>query len=70
MDNDLKEALEAIKGLRAALWLALVPDETKPAVMNDQERNAFLAGAAVLAKHNDPDDMMDVDMDSLTGGAS
>jgi len=55
MDKDLKEALQAIKSLRAQLWLAYEGKDHIP----DEANDALDEGEAVLRKHNDPDDMMD-----------
>lgn len=57
MDADLKEALNAIKLLRAELWLAF---ETMDHI-SDEAQNALDEGEKILRKHNDPDDMMDVE---------
>lgn len=56
MDTDLKEALEAIKHLRAALQLACFSRDDIDLAQVDE---AMDAGRAVLEKHGEPDDMMD-----------
>ena len=70
MDEDLKEALNMVKHLRATAWMAFDPDgntEVLP-LMPEELRDAFLEGAKLLAKHNFPDDMMNCDMYDMTGG--
>lgn len=57
MDDDLKEALGAIKILRAELWLAFEGRQD----ITDDAQDALDAGEAVLRKHNYPDGMMDVE---------
>ena len=58
MNKDLKEALEVVKNLRAALQLA----QFELAELSDEEANALLAEAeALLRKHGQKDDMMDIE---------
>lgn len=62
MDKDLEEALDAIKQLRAELWLAyekFEPDSVSTMPVSATE--AMDQGKAVLRKHNSPDDMMDIE---------
>lgn len=63
MDKDLEEALDAIKQLRAELWLAYEKADgtsNMPLIA----LKAMDQGKAVLLKHNDPDDMMDMEDES------
>jgi hypothetical protein len=54
MDNDLKEALETIKDLRAALHLAFDEDLS----IQDFQRE-MADSEALLRKHGETDDIMD-----------
>jgi hypothetical protein len=69
MDENLKETLETIQAMRAAIWLAFDKGGTEDADKNMPEdlRKEFYDAAKVLAKNNYPDDMMDTDMQSMLG---
>jgi hypothetical protein len=56
MDKDLKEALETIKDLRAALQLA----QFELADISDEDVDKIMAESeALLRKHGETDDLMD-----------
>lgn len=58
MDENLKEALEAIKLLRATLHLAYFD---RANVDVNEVDGAMNTGRGLLEKHGETDDMMDVD---------
>lgn len=65
MDKDLKEALDMVKYLRAALGLAIGGD----AVPGDSEEAEKIRGEAadLLRKHGESDDEMDVEFEAKHG---
>lgn len=69
MDEELKEALGLIEGLRAAIWLAFDNGGVEDAEKNMPEEllEEFHKAAALLAKHGMPDDMMRLDYEKITG---
>jgi hypothetical protein len=60
LDEELKEALEAVVDLRAHLQLAYF---ARDEVDVNQVEASLNAGASLLRKHGCSDDMMDVDND-------
>ena len=59
MDDDLKEALDIIQDLRAVIQLVYY--EPKKQLDVNEVDESMNQARAVLAKHNYPDDMMDVE---------